>query len=122
MNRVTKIQQKKLYSRVFAKSYLDKLKDNTIGHLNERGFFKNSNDNQYYKTLLEHIYDNSSTLVESDYLILNKLNQTLECEFVDKMQNLHKESLLKERNRKAEEARLKKEEEEVILLLTFRER
>jgi hypothetical protein len=113
VNKVTKIQQKKLYSRVFAKSYLDKLKDNTLKHLEERGYFKNSNDNNYYKTLLTHIYDNSCGLVNSDYVVYNRLNENLNSTYVNEMINSHKESIMKEKKRREEETRKKKDEEEV---------
>jgi hypothetical protein len=115
MNKVTKVQQKKLYSRVFAKGYLDKLRDNTLNHLDERGYFKNSNDNHYYKTLLNHIYENTCGLVGSDYVIYNKLNETLNTTYITDVISSHKENIMKEKKRREEEARKKKAEEEVKL-------
>mgnify|MGYP007031245769 CR=1 FL=1 len=52
MNKNIKIQQKKLYSRVFSKTYLHNLYDVAMNHLKQRGFFSNSNDEQYYNIIL----------------------------------------------------------------------
>jgi hypothetical protein len=113
MNKKTKIQQKKLFSRVFAKTYLHNLYDVSMNHLKQRGFFSNSNDEQYYNVLLNDVYTQSENIVNTDYVICNQLTSELSNNHKTEMISQHRTSLINERKRKEDEARRKKEEEEV---------
>jgi hypothetical protein len=117
VNKNVKIQQKKLYSRVFSKSYLHNLLDVSMNHLKQRGFFSNSNDEQYYNILLKDVYTQSDHIVKSDYVVYNQLNSELTNDYMNGMINQHRQSLINERKRKENESRLKREEEEVIRIL-----
>lgn len=114
---ITIVNQKKLYSRVFSKEYLSKLKINTLKQLEERGVFRNPVKDMYYNNLVPFIYSNAETIQSSDYIVINQLNTTYEQNYIEKKKNLHREALEKERQRKIdleikckEELERKKEE------------
>jgi hemerythrin-like domain-containing protein len=84
-----------------------------MNHLKQRGFFSNSNDEQYYNILLKDVYTQSEHIVKTDYVVYNQLNKELSNEYVNGMISQHRQSLINERKRKENVARMKKEEEEV---------
>ncbi len=88
-----------------------------MNHLKQRGFFSNSNDEQYYNILLKDVYTQSDHIVKSDYVVYNQLNSELTNDYMNGMINQHRQSLINERKRKENESRLKREEEEVIRIL-----
>ena len=88
-----KTQQKKLYSRVFAKQFLSKFRDHSFKDLFKRGTFKDPVENEYHNSLLPHTYKNSQEINQNDFLVVNDLNEHFTDIFTKMKKASHKKSL-----------------------------
>lgn len=106
------INQKKLFSRQFAKDYMSKLKVNTIRQCEERRVFRNPMQNQYQNNLLSFIYKNSEAIKKDDYTIVRELNKNFEVDYTNRKQLKHKEAMANEKKRKEDLEKMRLDEME----------
>lgn len=99
---MNKTKQKKLFARVYAKEYFSRLKNLTVNHLIERGFFTNIIDTQYYNSLSPFVYTESEAIKNHDYIVVESMNDAFAFDFHNKNRLLHQMSINKEKKRKEE--------------------
>ena len=103
----TKMFQKKLKSRLMAKNYISKLKQDTYNDLGKRKVFQ-SDDTKYYQTQFSQELNN---LVEefskNDYLIINKMNEMFNKRRCDREIKVHQEAVQKEKDRLANNEKIR---------------
>ena len=107
-NELTKIFQKKLQSRMKAKQYISKLKSDCYSSLSQRKTFKNKEDNYYFTDLLPDLQGLVSEFSKNDYLIVNKMNNMFSKRKIENDRKTHEESIIKEKNRLANNERIRK--------------
>ena len=107
-NELTKIFQKKLQSRMKAKQYISKLKSDCYNSLSQRKTFKNKEDNYYFTDLLPDLQGLVSEFSKNDYLIVNKMNNMFSKRKIENDRKTHEESIIKEKNRLANNERIRK--------------
>ena len=105
--KLTKIFQKKLQSRMKAKQYILKLKQDCYNSLGERKVFKNKEDNYYFTDLLPELNQLVDEYTKNDYLIVNKLNKMFTQRKHENDKKKHAESVLTEKNRLANNERIR---------------
>ena len=106
--KLTKIFQQKLQSRMKAKQYISKLKLDCYSSLGQRKTFKNKEDNYYFTDLLPELHDLVNEYTKNDYLIVNKMNDMFSKRKIRNDRQKHEESVLNEKNRLAENERIRK--------------
>ena len=104
---LTKTFQKKLQSRMKAKQYISKLKDDCYNSLSQRKTFKNKDDNYYFTDLLPELKDLVTEFSKNDYLIVNKMNDMFSKQKIQKDKQKHEESVKNEKNRLANNERIR---------------
>ena len=104
---LTKTFQKKLQSRMKAKQYISKLKDDCYNSLSQRKAFKNKDDNYYFTDLLPELKDLVTEFSKNDYLIVNKMNDMFSKQKIQKDKQKHEESVKNEKNRLANNERIR---------------
>jgi len=107
-NELTKIFQKKLQSRMKAKQYISKLKSDCYNSLSQRKTFKNKEDNYYFTDLLPDLQGLVNEFSKNDYLIVNKMNDMFSKRKIENDKKMHEESIIKEKNRLANNERIRK--------------
>ena len=107
-NELTKIFQKKLQSRMKAKQYISKLKSDCYNSLSQRKTFKNKEDNYYFTDLLPDLQGLVNEFSKNDYLIVNKMNNMFSKRKIENDKKMHEESIIKEKNRLANNERIRK--------------
>jgi len=107
-NELTKIFQKKLQSRMKAKQYISKLKSDCYNSLSQRKTFKNKEDNYYFTDLLPELQGLVNEFSKNDYLIVNKMNDMFSKRKIENDKKMHEESIIKEKNRLANNERIRK--------------
>ena len=105
--KLTKIFQQKLQSRMKAKQYISKLKLDCYSSLGERKTFKNKDDNYYFTDLLPELHGLVDEYTKNDYLIVNKMNDMFSKRKKINDSNKHKESVINEKNRLANNERIR---------------
>ena len=105
--KLTKLFQKKLQSRMKAKQYILKLKQDCYNSLGERKVFKNKGDNYYFTDLLPELHTLVDEYTKNDYLIVNKMNAmfTQRKKLSDKKK--HEQAVLTEKNRLANNEKIR---------------
>ena len=109
LNRIklTKIFQKKLQSRMKAKQYILKLKDDCYSSLGQNKVFKNKEDNYYFTDLLPELNSLVDEYTKNDYLIVNKMNTMFSQRKEESDKKKHAKSVLTEKNRLANNERIR---------------
>ena len=107
-NELTKIFQKKLQSRMKAKQYISKLKSDCYNSLSQRKTFKNKEDNYYFTDLLPELQGLVNEFSKNDYLIVNKMKDMFSKRKIENDKKMHEESIIKEKNRLANNERIRK--------------
>jgi hypothetical protein len=107
-NELTKIFQKKLQSRMKAKQYISKLKSDCYNSLSQRKTFKNKEDNYYFTDLLPELQGLVNEFSKNDYLIVNKMNNMFSKRKIENDRKKHEESIINEKNRLANNERIRK--------------
>ena len=97
--KLTKLFQKKLQSRMKAKQYILKLKQDCFESLGQQKVFKNKQDNYYFTDLLPELHTLAEENTKNDYLIVNKLNKMFTQRKKDQDKKRHAEAVLTEKNR-----------------------
>ena len=110
---LTKMFQKKLQSRMKAKQYISKLKLDTYNSLGQKKVFKNKDDNYYYTELLPEMHSLVEEYTKNDYLIVNKMNDMFTKRKYNKDCKMHYEAVTTEKNRLANNARIRKINQEL---------
>ena len=110
---LTKMFQKKLQSRMKAKQYISKLKLDTYNSLGQKKVFKNKDDNYYYTELLPEMQSLVEEYTKNDYLIVNKMNDMFTKRKYNKDCKMHYEAVTTEKNRLANNARIRKINQEL---------
>ena len=105
---LTKIFQKKLQSRMKAKQYMSKLKLNCYNSLGQQKVFKNKDDNYYFTDLLPEMQSLVDEYTKNDYLIVNKMNDMFNKRKFNTDCKRHYEAVTKEKNRLANNERIRK--------------
>jgi len=105
--KLTKIFQKKLQSRMKAKQYILKLKQDCYSSLGERKVFKNKEDNYYFTDLLPELNQLVDEYTKNDYLIVNKMNKMFSQRKHENDKKKHAEAVLTEKNRLANNERIR---------------
>ena len=105
--KLTKVFQKKLQSRMKAKQYILKLKENCYDSLGERKVFKNKEDNYYFTDLLPELQSLVNEYSKNDYLIVNKMNTMFSQRKKENDKKKHAEAVLTEKNRLANNERIR---------------
>ena len=91
-----------------AKQYISKLKLDCYSSLGQRKTFKNKEDNYYFTDLLPELHDLVNEYTKNDYLIVNKMNDMFSKRKIRNDRQKHEESVLNEKNRLAENERIRK--------------
>jgi hypothetical protein len=104
---LTKIYQKKLKCRMKAKKYISNIKINCINSLIPKKIFKNKEDNYYFTELLPEIREVVKEYSKNDYLIVNKMNDMFKKKKKENDLQKHKESVINEKNRLANNKRIR---------------
>ena len=109
LNRIklTKLFQKKLQSRMKAKQYIFKLKEDCYDSLGEKKVFKNKEDNYYFTDLLPQLQSLVDEYSKNDYLIVNKMNNMFSQRKKESDKKRHAEAVLTEKNRLANNERIR---------------
>ena len=105
--KLTKIFQKKLQSRMKAKQYILKLKQDCYDSLGQRKVFKKKEDNYYFTDLLPELNQLVDEYTKNDYLILNKMNKMFSQRKYQNDKQKHAEAVLTEKNRLANNERIR---------------
>ena len=103
----TKMFQKKLKSRLMAKIYISKLRKEAYNDLGKRKVFQNEDTNYYLTQLLPEMHGLVEEYTKNDYLIVNKMNEMFNKRKSDKARKVHQEAVEKERNRLANNERIR---------------
>ena len=111
--KITKLFQKKLYSRMKAKQYISKLRTDTYNSLGEQKIFKNKDDNYYFTDLLPEIQSLVEENTRNDYLIVNKMNDMFSKTKFNNDCKKHFESVTTEKERLANNERIRKINQEL---------
>lgn len=104
---LTKTFQKKLQSRMKAKQYISRLKEDCYSSLSQRKAFKNKDDNYYFTDLLPELQDLVTEFNKNDYLIVNKMNDMFSKQKIQKDIKKHEESVQNEKSRLANNERIR---------------
>jgi hypothetical protein len=104
---LTKTFQQKLQSRMKAKQYLSKLKSDCYNELGQKRVFQNKNENYYFTDLLPELNQLVSENTKNDYLIVNKMNDMFNKRKRDACLKTHQESVTKEKNRLANNKKIR---------------
>lgn len=107
---LTKIHQKKLISRVFAREYLINLKTNTLTNLISSGVFQKPLSREIYFEIAPYIQKKAEIQINNSLKYVNNLHNIFRSQYHKNASLAHKESLQKEVKRKADEEKRKKEE------------
>ena len=110
---ITKDFQKKLQCRMKAKQYISKLKNNTYNILGQKKIFKNKDDNYYFTDLLPEMQSLVEEYNKNDYLIVNKMNDMFNKRKYNYACKKHHDAVTKERNRLANNERIRKINQEL---------
>ena len=110
---MTKMFQKKLQSRMKAKQYISKLKLDTYNTLGKQKIFKNKDDNYYFTDLLPEMQSLVEEFTKNDYLIVNKMNDMFNKRKYNNDCKKHKEAVTNEKNRLANNERIRKINQEM---------
>ena len=110
---LTKMFQKKLQSRMKAKQYISKLKLNAYNSLGQKKVFKNKDDNYYFTDLLPEMQSLVEEYTKNDYLIVNKMNDMFNKRKYNKDCKKHQEAVTNEKNRLANNERIRKINKEI---------
>ena len=105
--KMTKIFQQKLQSRMKAKQYISKLKDDCYNSLGQRKTFKNKDDNYYFTDLLPELHDLVNEYTKNDYLIVNKMNDMFSKRKIKNDTKKHEESVKQEKDRLANNEKIR---------------
>lgn len=103
---LTKMFQQKLLCRKIGKQYINKLMNNTISKIEERGILKTADANDFYTDLLPEIQELAETNYTTDlkyYNVFNLLNTNYNKSNIE----AHKNSILKEKARLANNERIR---------------
>ena len=110
---LTKMFQKKLQSRMKAKQYISKLKLDCYNSLGQKKVFKNKDDNYYFTDLLPEMQSLVDEYTRNDYLIVNKMNDMFNKRKYNNDCKKHYEAVTKEKNRLANNERIRKINQEL---------
>ena len=103
----TKMFQKKLKSRLIAKNYISQLRKDAYNELGKKKVFQ-SKDTEYYLTqFLPEMKNLVEEYTKNDYLIVNKMNEMFNKRKTDNERKMHQEAVEKEKNRLANNARIR---------------
>ena len=91
-----------------AKQYISKLKSDCYNSLSQRKTFKNKEDNYYFTDLLPELQGLVNEFSKNDYLIVNKMNDMFSKRKIENDKKMHEESIIKEKNRLANNERIRK--------------
>ena len=97
--KLTKLFQKKLQSRMKAKQYILKLKQDCFESLGQQKVFKNKQDNYYFTDLLPELHSLAEEDTKNDYLIVNKLNKMFTQQKKEQDKKRHADAVLTEKKR-----------------------
>jgi len=97
--KLTKLFQKKLQSRMKAKQYILKLKQDCFESLGQQKVFKNKQDNYYFTDLLPELHSLAEEDTKNDYLIVNKLNKMFTQRKKEQDKQRHADAVLTEKKR-----------------------
>lgn len=104
--------QKQLISRVFSKVYLSHLKNNTLNFLISNGIFRSPILTQYHHDLLPPMIEDAVEIFKSDLLLSKRVNYVLYTSKIMDDTEIHKEAIIRERQRKEKLEILRLEEKE----------
>ena len=110
---LTKMFQKKLQSRMKAKQYISKLRLDCYNSLGQKKVFKNKDDNYYFTDLLPEMQSLVDEYTKNDYLIVNKMNDMFNKRKYNIDCKKHYEAVTKEKNRLANNERIRKINQEL---------
>jgi hypothetical protein len=91
-----------------AKQYISKLKSDCYNSLSQRKTFKNKEDNYYFTDLLPDLQGLVNEFSKNDYLIVNKMNNMFSKRKIENDRKKHEESIINEKNRLANNERIRK--------------
>lgn len=91
-----------------AKQYISKLKSDCYSSLSQRKTFKNKEDNYYFTDLLPDLQGLVNEFSKNDYLIVNKMNNMFSKRKIENDRKKHEESIINEKNRLANNERIRK--------------
>ena len=96
-----------------AKQYISKLKLDTYNTLIKQKIFKNKDDNYYFTDLLPEMQSLVEEFTKNDYLIVNKMNDMFNKRKYNNDCKKHKEAVTNEKNRLANNERIRKINQEM---------
>ena len=103
----TKMFQKKLKSRLMAKNYISQLRKDTYNDLGKRKVFQSEDAIYYITQFLPEMHNLVEENTKNDYLIVNKMNEMFNKRRTDKERKIHQEAVNKEKNRLANNQRIR---------------
>ena len=104
---LTKTYQKKLKSRDMAKKYISKLRADTYKDLGKKRVFEGEDTKYYLNELWPEMHGLVEEYTRNDYLILNKMTDMFNKRRKDKEIKIHEESVRKEKERLANNERIR---------------
>jgi hypothetical protein len=104
---MTKLFQKKLYSRIKAKQYINKIYNQTHEHMKERGLYKTPDSKDFYTDLLPDLENIADTEFKYDYSNLENIQKILKYKYTKERNEEHGKSIINEKKRLEENIRIR---------------
>ena len=104
---MTKDFQKKLYSRIKAKQYINRLLKETHSYLHERGIYKTPDANDFYTDLLPDLQNIADSQFKYSFSNLDNMHKLLKYKYTKENTDGHIKSIIDEKNRLKENERIR---------------
>lgn len=109
---LTKINQKKLMARCFAKEYLSKIRTNCLSDLINKGVFQKEILRQIHYDFVPYVYNKVENQVKDNLKFVKNITSVFRSEHHRQMAISHKQSLEREVKRKLDEEERRRQEKE----------
>ena len=104
---MTKDFQKKLYSRIKAKQYINRILKETHSYLHERGLYKTPDANDFYTDLLPDLQNIADSQFKYSFTNLDNMHKLLKYKYTKENTDGHIKSIIDEKNRLKENERIR---------------
>ena len=104
---MTKMFQRKLYSRIKGKQYIKEILTETHKFLFERGLYKTSDANDFYTELLPDLQNIADNQFKYSFSNLENIQRLLKYKYIKENKEGHVQSIIDEKNRLKENERIK---------------
>ena len=105
--KMTKMFQRKLYSRIKAKQYINRIVSETHNYLNERGIYKSEDAKDFYTDLLPDLENIAERQYNTSYTNLDNIQKMLKDKYIKENSKEHNQSIINEKNRLKENERIR---------------